>query len=336
MNDPAFTVPGHSAADKTSGRYPAEPLRAPISIAIGIASAGRPDILERTISYLRLRLDPVGRIFVCVPDLSDAGGLGGDEKLEILLSRRGLTTQRNCLLGVAASKGADILVFLDDDFIPAPDFLSHIGRAFAAHPDLVVATGHVLADGIMTGGLTMSDAAGQIRLAHKPDHRVTDIYNAYGCNMAVRLAPIVFHGLSFDEQLPLYGWLEDVDFSRTASRLGRSAKVWGARGVHLGVTSGRQPGLKLGYSQIANPIYLMRKGTMARARAIAQMTRNILANGRGLVRRDGSIDRRGRLRGNFRAIGDLLMGRLSPLRILEFDHPVRHDTVLPSPTARER
>ena len=99
--------------------------------------------------------------------------------------------------------------------------------------------------------------------------------------------------LAFDEQLPLYGWLEDVDFSRSIARYGRSVRVEGARGVHLGVKSGRQPGLRLGYSQVANPAYLIRKGTMSKARAIAQIGRNILAKRAALLLNDRSIDRLG-------------------------------------------
>jgi hypothetical protein len=310
------------------------PRQSATSIAIGIASAGRPLVLRQTVDHLMMLAFPAARIIICVPELSDASESGSLPGCEVILSPRGLTTQRNNILRAAA--GSQVLLFLDDDFLPAPDFLRHIERAFTADPDLVIATGRVLADGILTGGLSVSYALEQLNAADQPDDRITDVYNAYGCNMAVRLEPILRHKLSFDEQLPLYGWLEDVDFSRSIARHGRSALVWGARGVHLGVKSGRQSGLKLGYSQVVNPLYLASKGTMAPSRAIAQLGRNILANLRGFIMRDKSIDRPGRLLGNLRAIGDLLTLRASPMRILSFERPAKVDVPLASHASSRR
>ncbi|AZO77314.1 hypothetical protein B5U98_17255 [Bosea sp. Tri-39] len=40
------------------------------------------------------------------------------------------------------------------------------------------------------------------------------------------------------------------------------------RGVHRAVKRGRTSGLRVGYSQIANTVYLARKGTMRRLRAL--------------------------------------------------------------------
>ena len=51
-----------------------------------------------------------------------------------------------------------------------------------------------------------------------PESRPT--FSGYGCNMAVRLAPMREHGLRFDERLPLYGWQEDVDLSRRLAAFG--------------------------------------------------------------------------------------------------------------------
>jgi GT2 family glycosyltransferase len=182
----------------------------------------------------------------------------------------------------------------------------------------------------------MSNALQVLETAAEGAEQVTEVYNAYGCNMAVRLSPILEHALAFDEQLPLYGWLEDVDFSRSIARYGRSVRVEGARGVHLGVRSGRQPGRKLGYSQVANPVYLIRKGTMSKGRAVAQIGRNILANTRGLLFNDRLIDRWGRLNGNLLALSDLLVGRASPSRILEFGNPSPREMPSPSIATKRR
>ncbi|HWT59858.1 MAG TPA: glycosyltransferase [Rhizobium sp.] len=307
----------------------------PLRIALGIASAGRPSILRETIDYLTGLPDQAGRLIVCVPVIEDAAGLADRRDVDVIVGSRGLTAQRNRIIQAAAAD-TDVLIFLDDDFIPAATFLSRMAAVFAAKPDVVIATGEVLADGVLDGGLSMAKALEVLHTAGEGAEHVADVYNAYGCNMAVRLAPVIEHALTFDEQLPLYGWLEDVDFSRSIARHGRSVYVEGARGVHLGVRSGRQPGRRLGYSQVANPVYLIRKGTMSKGRAIAQIGRNILANMSGTLLKDRLIDRWGRLNGNLLALSDLLVGRASPSRILEFGTPLPREMPSPSIATKRR
>jgi len=149
---------------------------------------------------------------------------------------------------------------------------------------------------------------------------LVDEPGAYGCNMMVRLAALP--GARFDETLPLYGWLEDLDYSARFAAIGRVARSGDCVGVHLGVKSGRTPGVRFGYSQIANPVYLAGKGTMARRRALVMATKNILANSARSLAPEPYIDRRGRLRGNLLALRDLMLGRAHPTRILDLgiDH----------------
>src|SRR3546814_15339565 len=116
--------------------------------------------------------------------------------------------------------------------------------------------------------------------------------------MASRLAPVREAGLLFDENLPFYGWLEDVDFSRRLASQGRIVRWNLCRGVHMGVKRGRSPGKRLGYSQIANPVYMWRKGTLTASRACAQMGRNIAANFVKNIMPEPWVDRGGRPRGN--------------------------------------
>ncbi|OWV79731.1 glycosyl transferase [Rhizobium sp. N122] len=307
----------------------------PLRIALGIASAGRPSILRETIDYLTGLPHQAERLIVCVPVIEDAAGLAGRRNVEVFVGSRGLTAQRNRIIRAAAAD-TDVLIFLDDDFIPAATFLPRMAAVFAARPEVAIATGEVLADGVLDGGLSMQQALEVLDTAGEAAERVADVYNAYGCNMAVRLAPVIAHAVTFDEQLPLYGWLEDVDFSRSIARHGRSVHVEGARGVHLGVRSGRQPGRRLGYSQVANPVYLIRKGTMSKGRAIAQIGRNILANVSGALLKDRLIDRWGRLNGNLLALSDLLVGRASPSRILEFGTPSPREMPSSSAAAKRR
>jgi GT2 family glycosyltransferase len=122
-------------------------------------------------------------------------------------------------------------------------------------------------------------------------------------------------GIVFDEALPQYGWLEDVDFSRRLARHGRIVKLSDARGVHLGSKAGRTAGLKYGYSQIANPLYRVKKGTFSWPRAAEQMARNIAMNLVRSVVPEPYIDRRGRLYGNMLGLVDALRGAADPKRI---------------------
>jgi hypothetical protein len=137
--------------------------------------------------------------------------------------------------------------------------------------------------------------------------------------MAFRLKPIVGHNVVFDENLPLYGWQEDIDFSRRVRPYGRIVRSQTLRGVHLGIKLGRTSGVRFGYSQIANPVYLIRKGSMSWRHAAKLIWRNLAANLLRSVYPEPWIDRKGRLKGNCLAIVDIAIGRISPGRILQLD-----------------
>ena len=101
-------------------------------------------------------------------------------------------------------------------------------------------TGTLLADGINGPGLEPAAARSIIQSDQGTSTplRAREVYNGYGCNMSVRLAGVLEERVLFDENLPLYGWLEDVDLRRLV-HMGKIVRLDGARGVHLGVKSGR-------------------------------------------------------------------------------------------------
>lgn len=291
-------------------------------IAIGIATSGRREVLKAVLPHLALQERRPDEVIICAAaadDVDVTGFEGSGLPVRVLVAERGLCLQRNHIL--RGAQNADILLFLDDDFIMAPTYVGEVERIFTADPQVVMATGTVDADGITGPGLELSEALAIIArgvecaAAGKP----LPVYNAYGCNMAIRMATTRAHGVFFDENLPLYGWLEDVDFSRRMARHGKIVRSERLRGVHMGTKSGRTSGLRFGYSQVANPIYLMRKRTMSFGRASAQMARNLAANIARLPVPEPWVDRRGRFRGNVRALADLLRGRLSPRNVLVLD-----------------
>ncbi|WP_211875330.1 glycosyltransferase family 2 protein [Plastoroseomonas arctica] len=232
-------------------------------------------------------------------------------------SRPGSCAQRNAILD--RSSEFNLVVFFDDDFLPANTFLAECERLFAEAPDIVVATGRVLVDGIHGPGLSVAEGRAILERDDGSDAEAppTAIYNAYGCNMAFRMAAIDANATRFDEAMPLYAWQEDVDFCRRLAPLGRIVRSPALRGVHLGSKRGRSSGIRFGYSQIANPLYLVRKGSVHRSWALRLMLRNLAANMAGSLRPPALVDRRGRLRGNLIAFRDLLRRRMAPDRILE-------------------
>jgi len=289
------------------------------SIAVGIPTVGRASVLCETLREFSRQTRLPDAVFVCGSVAGDLAGVEAELPTAVrLLSAPGLPRQRNAILAAAAAAGATIVVFFDDDFVPHPTYLAGIEHAMRDDPSIVVATGLVVADGIGGPGLSF-DTAHRLLADAPPDAAgVVPAFTGYGCNMAVRLAPIQAHGVWFDERLPLYGWQEDVDFSRRLGVHGRIVQVNAARGVHLGVKVGRSSGVRLGYSQIANPLYLSRKrlGYPLR-RALFHIARNVGMNCVRLARPEPYVDRAGRLRGNLLALRDLVAGRMRPERILE-------------------
>jgi glycosyltransferase involved in cell wall biosynthesis len=294
-------------------------VRGKLKIAVGIATAGRKTILGYALDLVARQTRPPDILIVCpaAPEDFDAKSVEGlPFSTAVRVGNRGLTAQRNQILSV--TEAADVIVFFDDDFFPQLNYLEELERILLDHPDTVAVTGRPMQDGANGPGLEPEVALALISADLCPSDRIlTPTYGTYGCNMAFRMDPIRQYGLSFDENLPLYGWQEDIDFSRQLSGLGRIIDTNVLRGVHLGTKGGRTSGTRFGYSQIANPIYMFRKGTMSARFAGSLIWRNVLANLGKSFRPEPWIDRRGRLRGNWLAFRDLITRRLSPQRILE-------------------
>ena len=284
-----------------------------LRVAVGVATLGRNEVLVQALTRLKFQSRQADIIAICAPNPLDLEGARECcPRIIELVGPHGLARQRNAIID--AVRDYDVLIFFDDDFVASPKYLAAVEAVMLAHPDVVMATGRLVADGILGPGIAFAEADRMLRESEQPSMPIEDTHNGYGCNMSIRLAPVRADDLTFDERLPMYGWLEDVDFSRQLAPHGRIVEI-DAWGIHLGLKKGRQSGLKLGYSQVANPLYLTRKGTMSGRRALMLLGRNLLANTIRCLRAEPWVDRRGRLKGNLRAIGDLVSGRLDPVRI---------------------
>lgn len=289
-----------------------------MKIAVAIATAGRRDGLSETIAYLRHQTRMADSLYICPAgddDLDPACLEGFPCQTHVVRGARGLPAQRNTILRALTDE--DVVIFFDDDFLPEPAYLAELEDLYHKHPELVVATGVVAADGIKTQGISYQDAIRIIQsLPDMPAATLWDAFSAYGCNMAARVSIVRREGVEFDEKLPLYAWWEDVDFSRRLAAYGKIARYNRLRGVHQGTKKGRTPGKRLGYSQVANMLYLERKGSIPGQMAWKQIGKNMLSNLALAFFPEPWVDRRGRLVGNLMALGDAALGTIDPGKIL--------------------
>lgn len=296
------------------------------NVTVGLASKGRPDVVGALLHELVTQTRLPDLVVLCSPDQSDIPEFDPADlpfPVQVIVGPSGLTTQRNAILD-AVDDGA-ALIFFDDDFFPQRRFLEMTERLFEARPDVYIATGIVIDDGIHGPGFTVEQGLEKIHAweADNPDpatveETMSEVGSAYGCNMVVRVSAARQHHVRFDEHLPLYGWLEDLDFTRRLMRHGRSVKVNTLRGVHLGSKVWRQSGVRLGYSQVVNPLYLMGKGSIGPGYTAFSIGKNMVANVVKLALFEKSVDRFGRLRGNWMAWWEVVRGKGHPTRILSF------------------
>ncbi|WP_421993006.1 glycosyltransferase family 2 protein [Roseococcus sp.] len=286
-------------------------------IAVGIATRGRPAILGEVLAELDRQTRAPDRIVICHVTEDDVTGLAARfPGVEFLTAQAGLPRQRNRILDAIGD--CDAVLFLDDDFLAAPRWLEALEGVLTAHPECAVATGTVIADGAKGPGIEVEAARAMLAADTPPADLLAfhGHFNGYGCNMALRLAPVRAHDLRFDEKLPLYGWYEDLDLTRRLLPYGEIYRLEGARGVHLGTKKGRVPGIKLGYSQVVNPVYLARKGSYPWSHALRSVARHCAMNLARSPMPEPEVDRWGRFRGNLRGLIDLATGRADPERIL--------------------
>jgi len=295
-----------------------------------IATKGRPDDVPLIRDSLLTQTIPPDRIVFIGTEKADLGGhdeTNVNPSVEFRISDKiGSSVQRNVgierVLEIHGDDNDFIILYFDDDFRPAANWIEKALVHFKKS-GLSGITGTVLADGIWGPGISEDQALELLRNAPTPRpgaagdlHHEEYICSLYGCNMA--FCGEASRHVRFDESLPAYAWLEDKDYSRQAMKYGRIVQITDCQGVHLGTKNGRTPGVKFGYSQISNPVYLLRKGTMYNYETWKLVTRNIAANHVKMFFPEPWVDRKGRTLGNWRAIFDLLRGRISPHRINDF------------------
>ena len=288
-----------------------------LNVAVIVASLGRPDALSALMVDLRMQTQKPDRIILSVPSTSDLpADLVSFPEVETILAPRGSCVQRNVALD-RLGMSSDIVVFIDDDYVPSRFAIERIADFFAANPDIAGATGHLLADGANGPGIDLEDARAMLAVYDgKPAPSPVvfrELHGLYGCNMAFRTKHL--GSVRFDERLPLYGWQEDIDFSAQVRSHGPVVKTFAFAGVHRGIKAGRSAGIRVGYSQVVNPVYLVRKGTMRPRYALKIVARNVCANCFRSFRPEPWVDRLGRGCGNWLGLVGVAFGRITPERL---------------------
>ena len=285
-------------------------------VSVVVATAGRAELTALTANRLGRQTRIPDQIVVVGAGPEDTRGIEpGELPLRVDHARKGSCSQRNHALDLV-EETSDIIAIFDDDFVPAFDFLERAEALFAANPDVVGVNGRLIADGAKGPGISY-EAACEMAEADslRPTGELIPLESLYGCNMVLRASAI--QGLRFDENLPLYGWQEDTDFTFRLKARGKLVKAHELAGVHMGIKSGRTPGKKLGYSQIANPLYLLKKKTIPPKLAYTLLVNNTLANLIKTFQPEPYIDRKGRLTGNLMAIRDAALGRVDPRKVVD-------------------
>jgi glycosyltransferase involved in cell wall biosynthesis len=288
-----------------------------VNTTIVICSANRPAVLAETVdSVLRSQSVPPREIIISVFNHAHVSEQTKSHAAVRVVScpRPGTCIQRNVAARLAQTP---YTLFLDDDVELAPNFIESMEQVLDEADDAVAVTGFMVIDGARgdTGldrGFVKSCIANYVRKRPNYDH-------GEGQNILVRTS--MFKKVQFDENLPLYGWLEDFDFATNCRKYGRIIMNTGTCFAHLAVPSGRTSGLRFGYSQIANPLYLWRKNGKPGLTSVIvwHWFIHIVYNCRRMIIKAPSDrnDRTGRFAGNMIALWHLLTGKMDPSYILQ-------------------
>jgi GT2 family glycosyltransferase len=290
-------------------------------ISVIIASVNRSEQLHLTIeSILKQRYQP-NEIIISVPDLAHVSPATREMcGVRVVLGSRGSCQQRNAALNSVLSD-SDYVFFFDDDIELCASYIAVTVALMQRHPTLAVVLGTLIVDGANGQRVSREQAIECCRAAEGSmagSDEVKFASRPYGsaCSMAVRWSWARTE--RFDENLPLYGWLEDLDYSYRLRQFGEVVICHNASAVHLGWRGGRVSGRKLGYSQIVNPLYLWRKNRCLPLLTIVyrHWFWHVVANIAGSVLQDSDVDRKGRLIGNVIALRDVIRGSAHPRLVL--------------------
>ncbi len=175
-----------------------------MKIALAIASRARAELLAVVLPRWMAQSRPLDAAVLSVTSDLDLPFGKVQPPMIVVSGAAGLCRQRNRALDQLEPAAPDIVIFADDDFIPAVDFVAGVERVFNEASDVAVATGWVLVDG-GRGDVVSIESADRLLAVYgtmqpvEPALRETT--GGYGCNMAVRWS--ADRSLRFDERLAM-------------------------------------------------------------------------------------------------------------------------------------
>jgi glycosyltransferase involved in cell wall biosynthesis len=276
-------------------------------LAVIVPTQARKKSVGETVESIVRQADIPDQIIVSASGPEDVDpDLAKNPRVQLVFGPRGITLQRNRGIDALNPK-AEIVCMLDDDVELPEDYFSCVKRLLETRPEIVGFSGSV-----MTVDHKTREEAKKILLQWKGEDRFEEGKIGIGCSMNVRRW--VLEKVRFDERLALYGRLEDADFAARTFPLGKQGTYFACRVAHLMEKQGRLPGKAYGFSQVMNPYYLWRKGSMPSFWEVVRAHWWIAlgSNTWGMVRPRRPIDHWGRLRGNFLALWFILRGRIEP------------------------
>ena len=151
------------------------------TIAVAIATTGRPAVLTETLREVKRQTLAPDIIAICPAEDHDVDHAAlATLELPIMTCRgdRGASAQRNAIL--RALPPVDAVLFLDDDFFLAPDYLEEMAALFVENPEIMLATGVLIADGATGPGFEMAEARALIAGTARKPVRIEDVFSGYG------------------------------------------------------------------------------------------------------------------------------------------------------------
>jgi len=295
------------------------------SIAIIIATLGRKEIVEQTLSSLAVRKAVPHSVIVVGTDKNDLPDVPANLPFQLRLliaPAKGSAIQRN--FGIKElPPSIEFVAFLDDDMEVHDDYCAEVENVFRSSPDAAGFSGCILANGNIDRA-----AARQLLDSHQVPAGMPGFGfypkrwpGFYGCAMNIRRRWLDVE--QFDERLPLYAVGEDCEIGFRLSRhgfIGGSARCPVA---HLATRSGRLSEVGVGYAQIINFLYFANKGVgfPKISTYFEKLVRLPLVNlfflSFPFLDGKNHVDRKGRFRGNLLAIFDVLQGKIEPMNLIQ-------------------
>lgn len=234
-------------------------------IDVIVCSTGRPAELDACIRSVERQTVRPAQLLLCLPHDEDCT-IESDLPMSVVHSEPGLPIQRNAALEYVES---ELVAFIDDDVVLAPDYLEAVCAWFADHESCVGVSGNVENDKrrrvvsrMFRVLFAMANDDGRLRRSgdaiylHHPTEP-TRVEFLSGCNMVYR--SIVATAMKFDEALVGYAYMEDVDFSMRASLSGELWMLDAALLVHQRTPTSRVPKCEYVAQVFGNSAYLFAK-----------------------------------------------------------------------------